>query len=81
MAAMFEGKPGSNLGNPRQARAELGELWPPSRLYKSPELRNDIENAVGLVPPSKQTDRPFLGAAVSRSRRRNLGVLTMISLG
>lgn len=52
-AAMFEGEPGSNLGYPRQARAELGELWSPRRPYESPELRDDIESAVGLVPPSK----------------------------
>ena len=80
-AVTFEGEPGSNLGNPRQARAELREFWPPRRPYESPELRSDIENAVCLVPPSKQTDRPFLGGVVSQRRKCSLDVLTMISLG
>jgi len=81
VAVIFEDKSGSNLGYPRQARAEPGEFWSPRRPYKSPELGSDIENAVSPVLPSEQTDRPFLGAAVSQGGRCDLGVLAMISFG
>lgn len=65
----LDSKPDSNLGYPCQTRTELGEFWPPRRLHKSPELRNDVQNTVGLVFPSKETDRPFLGGIVSQGRR------------